>query len=67
LLKQSAPFRANHTSPGERLMDSMDLEREKGITSAPRTLPSNTKNYHINIVNTPGHADSAARWNDHET
>src|SRR5688572_14546692 len=58
LLKQSGTFRANqHESSEERLMDSMDLEKEKGITIRAKNAAFNYKNYHINIVDTPGHAD----------
>ncbi len=56
MLWQSGAFRANQ-DVGERVMDSMDLEREKGIT----ILAKNTSVLHgdlrINIVDTPGHAD----------
>jgi GTP-binding protein len=58
LLKQSGTFRANqHESQDERLMDSMDLEKEKGITIRAKNAAFKYKNYHINIVDTPGHAD----------
>ena len=58
LLKQSGTFRANqHESTEERLMDSMDLEREKGITIRAKNAAFKYKDYHINIVDTPGHAD----------
>ncbi len=58
LLKQSGTFRANqHEVSEERLMDSMDLEREKGITIRAKNAAFKYKNYHINIVDTPGHAD----------
>ena len=58
LLKQSGTFRANqHESTEERLMDSMDLEKEKGITIRAKNAAFKYKNYHINIVDTPGHAD----------
>ena len=58
LLKQSGTFRANqHETQVERLMDSMDLEREKGITIRAKNAAFKYKNYHINIVDTPGHAD----------
>ncbi len=56
LLKQSGTFRENQAT-GERIMDSMDLERERGIT----IMAKNTAIWHdgvkINIVDTPGHAD----------
>ncbi len=58
LLKQSGTFRANqHESQEERLMDSMDLEKEKGITIRAKNAAFKYKLYHINIVDTPGHAD----------
>ncbi|MGD0251899.1 MAG: translational GTPase TypA [Verrucomicrobiota bacterium] len=58
LLKQSGTFRANqHESSEERLMDSMDLEKEKGITIRAKNAAFKYKEYHINIVDTPGHAD----------
>ncbi len=58
LLKQSGTFRANqHESTDERLMDSMDLEKEKGITIRAKNAAFKYKNYHVNIVDTPGHAD----------
>jgi GTP-binding protein len=58
LLKQSGTFRANQAeTQEERLMDSMDLEREKGITIRAKNAAFKYKNYHINIVDTPGHAD----------
>ncbi|MBI1840331.1 MAG: GTP-binding protein, partial [Verrucomicrobia bacterium] len=58
LLKQSGTFRSNQAeSQVERLMDSMDLEKEKGITIRAKNAAFKYKNYHINIVDTPGHAD----------
>jgi GTP-binding protein len=58
LLKQSGTFRANQAeTQGERLMDSMDLEREKGITIRAKNAAFKYHEYHINIVDTPGHAD----------
>src|SRR2546425_6335841 len=58
LLKQSGTFRANqHEASEERIMDSMDLEREKGITIRAKNAAFKYKDYHINIVDTPGHAD----------
>ena len=58
LLKQSGTFRANqHESTDERLMDSMDLEKEKGITIRAKNAAFKYKIYHVNIVDTPGHAD----------
>ena len=58
LLKQSGTFRSNQAETQvERLMDSMDLEKEKGITIRAKNAAFKYKNYHINIVDTPGHAD----------
>ncbi|MGB8167161.1 MAG: translational GTPase TypA [Chthoniobacteraceae bacterium] len=58
LLKQSGTFRANEAKATEiRIMDSMDLEREKGITIRAKNAAFKYKDYHINVVDTPGHAD----------
>ena len=58
LLKQSGTFRANEAKASEeRIMDSMDLEREKGITIKAKNAAFRWHNYHVNIVDTPGHAD----------
>lgn len=58
LLKQSGTFRANQAiAAEERIMDSMDLEREKGITIRAKNAAFKYKNFHVNIVDTPGHAD----------
>ena len=58
LLKQSGTFRANQAiASEERIMDSMDLEREKGITIRAKNAAYKWHNYHVNIVDTPGHAD----------
>jgi GTP-binding protein len=58
LLKQSGTFRANQAiATEERIMDSMDLEREKGITIRAKNAAFKYQNYHVNIVDTPGHAD----------
>src|ERR1700761_1071720 len=56
LLKQSGTFRANQVTE-ERMMDSMDLEREKGITIKAKNAAFQYKDFHVNIVDTPGHAD----------
>ena len=56
LLKQSGTFRANQKID-ERVMDSMDLEREKGITIRAKNAAFRWNGYHVNIVDTPGHAD----------
>ena len=58
LLKQSGTFRANESkATEERIMDSMDLEREKGITIRAKNAAFKWHDYHVNIVDTPGHAD----------
>ncbi len=56
LLRQSGTFRENQQVE-ERVMDSMDLEREKGITIKAKNASFKWNGYHINIVDTPGHAD----------
>ncbi|MEA4970865.1 MAG: translational GTPase TypA [Candidatus Pelethousia sp.] len=56
LLRQSGVFRANEQVL-ERVMDSGDLERERGITILSKNTAVNYKDYRINIVDTPGHAD----------
>jgi GTP-binding protein len=58
LLKQSGTFRANQAISNEvRIMDSMDLEREKGITIRAKNASFQWNGYQVNIVDTPGHAD----------
>ncbi len=56
LMRQSGMFRANELV-AERMMDSMDLERERGITIAAKNASFVYDGYRINIVDTPGHAD----------
>lgn len=56
LFRQSGMFRDNQ-QVAERLMDSMDLERERGITIASKNGSYTYKDYRINIIDTPGHAD----------
>lgn len=56
LIKQAGTFRENE-QVAERLMDSMDLERERGITIAAKNASFTYKDYKINIVDTPGHSD----------
>jgi len=56
LLQQSGTFRDNEAVQ-ERAMDSNDLERERGITILAKNTAINYKDYLINIVDTPGHAD----------
>lgn len=56
LLKQSNIFRSNEKIP-ERVMDSYDQERERGITIFAKHTSVYYKNFKINIIDTPGHAD----------
>lgn len=56
MLRQSGIFRVNEKVM-ERVMDSNDLEREKGITIMSKNTAVEYKGVHINIVDTPGHAD----------
>ena len=56
LLKQSHTFRENQ-KVDERVMDSNDLEKERGITILSKNTAIIHKNYKINIIDTPGHAD----------
>lgn len=56
LLKQSGTFRANQ-EVAERVMDSNDIERERGITILSKNTAVHYKDTKINIIDTPGHAD----------
>jgi GTP-binding protein len=56
LLQQSGTFAA-HSKVTERIMDSNDLEKERGITILAKNTALDWNGYHINIVDTPGHAD----------
>lgn len=56
LLQQSGTF-DDRSKPEERVMDSGDLERERGITILAKNTAITWEDYHINIVDTPGHAD----------
>ena len=56
MLRQAGVFRSNETII-DRVMDSNDLEREKGITILAKNTAVQYRGYHINIVDTPGHAD----------
>jgi GTP-binding protein len=56
LLRQSGTLQ-ERTGGGERLMDSNDLEKERGITILAKNTAIRWRDYHINIVDTPGHAD----------
>ncbi len=56
LLKKSGTFRSNE-QVDERVMDSNDIEKERGITILAKTTAIDYKGYRINIFDTPGHAD----------
>ena len=56
LLQQSGTFAA-HSQTVERVMDSNDLEKERGITILSKNTGLKWKDYRINIIDTPGHAD----------
>lgn len=58
LLKQSKTFRDNQTEMSQTtILDTGDLERERGITISAKTAAVEYKGYKINIIDTPGHAD----------
>ena len=56
LLRQAGTFRSNQVV-AERMMDSMDLERERGITIRAKNAAFDYESTRVNIVDTPGHAD----------
>ena len=56
LLRQSGTFRSNQ-QVDERVMDNGDIEKERGITILAKNTAIDYEGYHINIVDTPGHAD----------
>src|SRR5882757_8269543 len=56
MLRQAGTFRDNE-QVRERVMDSMDLERERGITIMAKNTSVRYRDVKINIVDTPGHAD----------
>jgi len=58
LLKQTNVFRENQEEmQAERILDSDDIERERGITILAKNCAINYKDVKINIIDTPGHAD----------
>jgi GTP-binding protein len=59
LMKQSGSFRENETVE-ERVMDSGELEKERGITILAKPTSIDWKNSRVNIIDTPGHRDFAA-------
>jgi GTP-binding protein len=56
LLKQSGQYRDSQLQ-GERILDSNDLERERGITILSKNIAIDYKGVKINLIDTPGHAD----------
>src|SRR5580700_9460173 len=56
LLQQSGTVKGR-VAQTERILDSNDLEKERGITILSKNTAIEWKDYHINIVDTPGHAD----------
>ena len=56
LLRQSGTL-ASHGQTSDRIMDSIDLERERGITILSKNTAIQWKDWRINIIDTPGHAD----------
>jgi GTP-binding protein len=59
LIRQSGVFRdaAQIQEAGERVMDNQDQERERGITILAKNLAVMYKDYKLNILDTPGHAE----------
>ena len=60
MMKQAGIFRSNEKVQ-ERIMDNIDLERERGITIMAKNTAVNYNGVKINIVDTPGHADFGGR------
>ena len=56
LLRQSGQFRENELQ-GEQILDTNDLERERGITILAKNIAVPYKGVKINVIDTPGHAD----------
>ena len=63
LLRQAGAFRANQHVQ-ERVLDSNDLERERGITILSKNISINYKNTKINVVDTPVTLILAEKWNE---
>ncbi|GHV62176.1 GTP-binding protein [Bacteroidia bacterium] len=57
MILQGKLFRENEKQSGELILDSNDLERERGITILSKNVSVRYKDYKINIIDTPGHAD----------
>ena len=64
IMKQSGAFRENQ-KVDERLMDSGDLEKERGITILAKPTSVTWKDTRINIIDTPGHADLEAKLKEY--
>ena len=62
LLHAGHLFRDNE-NPGELIMDSNDLERERGITILAKNVSVRYKDYKINVIDTPGHSDFGGEVN----
>jgi GTP-binding protein len=61
LLRQTGTLGEERSGSVERIMDSNDLERERGITILAKNTAISWRDYRINIVDTPGHADFGGR------
>ena len=64
LLEQSGTF-GKHQQINERVMDSNELEKERGITILAKNTSVIYEDTHINIVDTPGHADFGVRLSEY--
>ena len=61
MLRQSGQFRDAQLT-GQQILDSNDLERERGITILAKNIAVPYKGVKINIIDTPGHADFTYQW-----